>query len=163
LADPAAKGTENVCKRAQTNALVVRLLGKTPGKIAIVAALTDDPRVEIGPGFEPSQFLQSPYSGDDVPTGMGGRGTSLVDAGGSGRSRSGIRLRAENTPLSWSAVDGCCGALISSGGSALGDRGSTATTGRDRMSTGGTGSGRTSRAPGWRLAPVAGLISTGCG
>src|SRR6516164_5407744 len=39
-------------------------------------------------------------SGDVVPSGMGGRGVSPVDAGGSGRSRSGIRLRAENTPLS---------------------------------------------------------------
>src|SRR5262249_57353499 len=65
-------------------------------------------------------------SGDVVPTGMGGRGVSPVDAGGSGRSTSGIRLRAENTPLSLSAVGGCCGAPISSGGSAVGDRGATA-------------------------------------
>src|SRR5262252_4429022 len=101
-------------------------------------------------------------SGDDVPTGMGGRRVS-VDAAGSGRSRSGIRLRAGNTPLSWSAVGGCSGALISRGESALGDRESTAATGRDWMSTGGTRSGRTSRAPGRRLPPVAGLISAGCG
>src|SRR5262249_17581868 len=78
------------------------------------------------------RFLISeiPYfiSGDAGPTGIGGRRVS-VDAGGSGRSRSGIRLRAENTPLSCSAVGGCCGAPISSGGSALGDRGSTAATG----------------------------------
>src|SRR5262249_49350426 len=80
-------------------------------------------------------------SGDAVPTGMGGRRVSPVDAGGSGRSRSGIRLRAENTPLSWSA---------------LGGSGSTAATGRAWISTEGTGSGRTSRAPGWRSAPVAG-------
>jgi len=59
------------------------------------------------------------YSGDAVPTGMGGRGASLVRAGGSGRSRSGICLRAENTPLSWSAGGGGWGAAISSGGPAL--------------------------------------------
>src|SRR5260221_12896576 len=88
-------------------------------------------------------IFEIPYfiSGDAVPTGMGGRGVSPVGAGGSGRSRSGIRLRAENTPLSWSAVGGCWGALISSGGSALGESGSTAATGRDRVSAGGTGLG----------------------
>src|SRR5271165_6488589 len=45
---------------------------------------------------------------------MGGRGVSPVAGGGSGRSRSGIRSRAENTPLSWSR-----GAANSSGGLAL--------------------------------------------
>ena len=58
---------------------------------------------------------------------------SPVGAGGSGRSRSGIRLRGENTPVSWSAVGGGWGALISSGGSALGGSGSAAVTGRGWM------------------------------
>jgi hypothetical protein len=56
------------------------------------------------------------FQGDAGPIGMGGRGVSPVGAGGSGRSRSGIRLRAESTPLSWSAAGSCWGALISSGG-----------------------------------------------
>ena len=38
--------------------------------------------------------------GDAVTTGMGGRGASPIGIGGSGRSRSGIRLRAENTSFS---------------------------------------------------------------
>src|SRR5262249_9678613 len=73
-----------------------------------------------------------PYfiSGDAGPTGMGGRGVSPVGAGGSGRSKSGIRLRAENTPLPWSAVGACWGALISRGGSVLGGSGSAPVTGR---------------------------------
>src|SRR5262249_27702805 len=100
-------------------------------------------------------------SGDVVPTGMGGRGGSPVDAGGAGRRTSGVRFRAGGHPLSLSALG--CGGAVSRGGSALGDRGSTAATGRDWKSTGGTRSGRTSRAPDWRLAPVAGLISTACG
>jgi hypothetical protein len=53
----------------------------------------------------PIQFPNS-LSGDAVTTGMGGRGASPIGIGGSGRSRSGIRLRAENTSLSWSAGDG---------------------------------------------------------
>ena len=53
------------------------------------------------------------HSGDAVPIGMGGRGFSPVGVGGSGRSRSGIRLRTENTPLSWSAGSGGWGAPIS--------------------------------------------------
>src|SRR5262249_37862307 len=45
---------EDVRKRAQSIAPVVWLLGKTgAGKTAIVAALTRDPRAEIGEGFEP--------------------------------------------------------------------------------------------------------------
>jgi len=45
---------EDVRKRAQSIAPVVWLLGKTgAGKTAIVAALTGDPRAEIGEGFEP--------------------------------------------------------------------------------------------------------------
>src|SRR5260221_7468308 len=70
-------------------------------------------------------IFEIPYfiSGDAVPTGMGGRGVSPVGAGGSGGSRSGIRLRAENTPLSWSAGGGGWGALISSGRAALRGRG----------------------------------------
>src|SRR5215203_3176939 len=46
--------TDAARERAQSNALVVWLLGKTgAGKTAIVAALTGDPRAEIGEGFEP--------------------------------------------------------------------------------------------------------------
>jgi hypothetical protein len=61
--------------------------------------------------WDMSRSHKFPYliSDDAVPTGMGGRGVSAVGGGGSGRSRSGICLRAENTPLSWSAVGGCCG------------------------------------------------------
>src|SRR5262245_11720138 len=83
-------------------------------------------------------LLGNSYSGDAVPIGRGGREFSPLGAGGSGRSRSGIRLRTENTPLSWSAGSGGWGAPISSGGSALGDRGSMAATGRDWVSAGGT-------------------------
>src|SRR5260221_2850633 len=110
-------------------------------------------------------IFEIPYfiSGDAVPTGMGGRGVSPVGAGGSGRSRSGIRLRAEHTPLSWTAVGGGWGELISSGGSVLGGSGSTAVTGRDWMSTGATGLGRTTGERGCRSAPVAGPGCTGCG
>src|SRR5258708_13205356 len=47
-------GPEDVRKRAESIAPVVWLLGKTgAGKTAIVAALTGDPRAEIGEGFEP--------------------------------------------------------------------------------------------------------------
>jgi uncharacterized protein (DUF697 family) len=56
---------EGVLQRAQLNALVVWLLGKTgSGKTAIVAALTGDPRARIGPGFEPCTRTASFY---DVP------------------------------------------------------------------------------------------------
>jgi uncharacterized protein (DUF697 family) len=49
-----ATGSDNARERAQENALVVWLIGKTgSGKTAIVAALTGDPRAEIGQGFEP--------------------------------------------------------------------------------------------------------------
>src|SRR5262249_57787044 len=84
-----------------------------------------------------------PYfiSGDAGPTGMGGRGVSPVGAGGSGRSRSGIRLRAENTPLSRSAVGGCWGALISSGGGGVGGGGAGAVGGPRRRLAGGAGPG----------------------
>jgi hypothetical protein len=52
-------------QRAQANALVVWLLGKTGGgKTAIIAALTDDPRAEVGLGFEPCTRTASFY---DVP------------------------------------------------------------------------------------------------
>jgi hypothetical protein len=86
--------------------------------------------------------IQFPISlpGDAVPTGMGGRGASPVAVGGSGRSRSGIRLRAENTSLSWSAGVGWgvelegCGSMV-------------------------TG---TSGEPGCRLVPIAGRGCTGC-
>src|SRR4051812_27348765 len=57
--------TEAARQRAQSNALVVWLLGKTgAGKTAIVAALTGDPRAEIGPGFEPCTRTAGFY---DVP------------------------------------------------------------------------------------------------
>ena len=52
-----------------------------------------------------------------MSTGMGGRGGSPAAPDGSGRSRSGIRLRAENTSLSWSAEGVGCGAT----GLTLGD------------------------------------------
>jgi len=56
---------EEVRKRAQVNAPVVWLLGKTgAGKTAIVAALTGDPRAEVGEGFEPCTRTAAFY---DVP------------------------------------------------------------------------------------------------
>jgi uncharacterized protein (DUF697 family) len=56
---------ENARQRAQTNALVVWLLGKTgAGKTAIVATLTGDPRAEVGIGFEPCTRTAGFY---DVP------------------------------------------------------------------------------------------------
>jgi uncharacterized protein (DUF697 family) len=49
-----AAGIEGARQRAQASALVVWLLGKTgAGKTAIVAALSGDPRAEVGQGFEP--------------------------------------------------------------------------------------------------------------
>jgi len=49
-----AADIEGTRQRAQAEALVVWLLGKTgAGKTAIVAALTGDPRAEVGQGFEP--------------------------------------------------------------------------------------------------------------
>jgi uncharacterized protein (DUF697 family) len=58
--------TEAARQRAQSNALVVWLLGKTgAGKTAIVAALTGDPRAEIGLGFEPCTRTAGFY---DVPS-----------------------------------------------------------------------------------------------
>ncbi len=60
VADP-----EEVRKRAQAIAPVVWLLGKTgAGKTAIVAALTGDPRAEVGEGFEPCTRTAAFY---DVP------------------------------------------------------------------------------------------------
>ena len=57
--------TEAARQSAQSNALVVWLLGKTgAGKTAIVAALTGDPRAEVGLGFEPCTATSSFY---DVP------------------------------------------------------------------------------------------------
>lgn len=58
-------GLEDARKRAQAIAPVVWLLGKTgAGKTAIVAALTGDPRAEIGEGFEPCTRTAAFY---DVP------------------------------------------------------------------------------------------------
>ena len=87
--------------------------------------------------------IQFPISlpGDAVPTGMGGRGASPVAVGGTGRSKSGIRLRAENTSSSRSAEAGW--------GAALEGCGST--------------EARTSGEPGCRLVPAAGRGCTGCG
>jgi uncharacterized protein (DUF697 family) len=60
-----AAGTEDARKRAQQNALVMWLLGKTgAGKTAIVAALTGDPRAGVGQGFEPCTRTAEFY---DVP------------------------------------------------------------------------------------------------
>src|SRR5215813_5867731 len=56
---------EAVRKRAQGTAPVVWLLGKTgAGKTAIVAALTGDPRAEVGLGFAPCTLTARFY---DVP------------------------------------------------------------------------------------------------
>jgi uncharacterized protein (DUF697 family) len=56
---------DEVRKRAQSIAPVVWLLGKTgAGKTAIVAALTGDPRAEVGEGFEPCTRTAAFY---DVP------------------------------------------------------------------------------------------------
>ena len=56
---------EDVRKRAQSIAPVVWLLGKTgAGKTALVAALTGDPRAEIGEGFAPCTRTAAFY---DVP------------------------------------------------------------------------------------------------
>jgi hypothetical protein len=53
IAASGTAGTVDARKRAQAIAPVVWLLGKTgAGKTAIVAALTGDPRVEVGQGFE---------------------------------------------------------------------------------------------------------------
>jgi hypothetical protein len=52
--------------------------------------------IHLGRGRLTVHFPDS-LSGDAVTTGMGGRGASPITTGGSGRSRSGIRLRAENT------------------------------------------------------------------
>jgi uncharacterized protein (DUF697 family) len=60
-----AASTETVRVRAQANALVVWLLGKTgAGKTAVVAALTGDPRAQVGQGFEPCTRTAAFY---DVP------------------------------------------------------------------------------------------------
>src|SRR5262249_62347357 len=78
-------------------------------------------------------------SGDVVPTGMGGRRVSPVDAGGSGRRRSGGRLGGAETPLSWSALGGCCGAPIPQGWLAPGEAWAAAWAGTRRRGVGGTG------------------------
>lgn len=58
-------GAEDARKRAQAVAPIVWLLGKTgAGKTAIVAALTGDPRAEVGEGFEPCTRTAAFY---DVP------------------------------------------------------------------------------------------------
>jgi uncharacterized protein (DUF697 family) len=60
MVGPAGEATR---ERAQANALVVWLLGKTgAGKTAIVAALTGDPRAEVGQGFEPCTRTASFYN-----------------------------------------------------------------------------------------------------
>jgi uncharacterized protein (DUF697 family) len=60
-----ATGAEKARERAQANALVVWLLGKTgAGKTAIIAAMTGDPRAEVGQGFEPCTRTAAFY---DVP------------------------------------------------------------------------------------------------
>ena len=67
LRDGAATGpsTDDARKRARLIAPVVWLLGKTgAGKTAIVAALTGDPRAQVGEGFEPCTRTASFY---DVP------------------------------------------------------------------------------------------------
>jgi len=57
--------TQSARQRAQGSALVVWLLGKTgAGKTAVVAALTGDPRAEVGQGFEPCTRTAAFY---DVP------------------------------------------------------------------------------------------------
>ncbi|MGE3158423.1 MAG: GTPase family protein [Xanthobacteraceae bacterium] len=62
---PDSAGAERARERAEASALVVWLLGKTgAGKTAIVAALTGDPRAEVGLGFEPCTRTASFY---DVP------------------------------------------------------------------------------------------------
>src|SRR5262249_15060196 len=110
------------------SAEAVIFLRRAQLKAALGACLVELAHRRVGRASY-SQFPNSLISGDAAPTGMGGRGVSPVGAGGSGRSRSGIRLRGENTPVSWSAVGGGWGALISSGGSALGGSGSAAVTG----------------------------------
>jgi uncharacterized protein (DUF697 family) len=65
LFGPAVVVTESARRTAQGTALVVWLLGKTgAGKTAIIAALTGDPRAEIGLGFEPCTRTSAFY---DVP------------------------------------------------------------------------------------------------
>src|ERR1700687_4967755 len=57
---------EHARARARASAPFVWLLGKTgAGKTAIVAALTGDPRAEVGAGFEPCTRTAAFY---DVPT-----------------------------------------------------------------------------------------------
>jgi hypothetical protein len=59
------RGVEDARQRAQTVAPVVWLLGKTgAGKTAIIAALTGDPRAQVGEGFEPCTRTAAFY---DVP------------------------------------------------------------------------------------------------
>jgi len=61
----AGESIEEARKRAQTTAPVVWLLGKTgAGKTAIIAALTGDPRAQVGEGFEPCTRTADFY---DVP------------------------------------------------------------------------------------------------
>jgi uncharacterized protein (DUF697 family) len=58
-------GSEHTRARAQSNALVVWLVGKTgAGKTAIVATLTGDTRAEVGQGFKPCTRTSAFY---DVP------------------------------------------------------------------------------------------------
>ncbi len=62
---PDGVATQRARERAEASALVVWLLGKTgAGKTAIVAALTGDPRAQVGLGFEPCTRTASFY---DVP------------------------------------------------------------------------------------------------
>jgi uncharacterized protein (DUF697 family) len=65
VADPGSAAKQHARERAEASALVVWLLGKTgAGKTAIVAALTGDPRAQVGLGFEPCTRTASFY---DVP------------------------------------------------------------------------------------------------
>jgi uncharacterized protein (DUF697 family) len=60
-----AAGAASARQQAQSNALVVWLLGKSgAGKTAIVAALTGDQRAEVGQGYEPCTRTAGFY---DVP------------------------------------------------------------------------------------------------
>jgi uncharacterized protein (DUF697 family) len=65
ISAPGSAGMEKTRESAQASALVVWLLGKTgAGKTAIVAALTGDPRAEVGSGYAPCTRTAAFY---DVP------------------------------------------------------------------------------------------------
>src|SRR5690242_1994856 len=65
FADRSGTTAEEARRRAQITAPVVWLLGKTgAGKTAIIAALSGDPRAQVGEGFEPCTRTASFY---DLP------------------------------------------------------------------------------------------------